>query len=451
VEASGETILVADDDPYIGKVLTDRLQALGYRVLLADSGKKVLELLDQHDPQMALLDVAMPDFSGLDILKEIRKRGRDFPVVMITAYGSIDLAVQAMRDGAHDFISKPFEPDHIAVVVQKAMEQQRLRRKVEILSEETAKRYQLLVGRSPKMNHAIEAARKAAHATTTVLLLGESGTGKELFARAIHDWSERNDRAFVAINCVGLSKELLESELFGHEKGAFTGAHQLKKGKMELAHSGTVFLDEVGDISPEVQAKLLRFLQEREFERVGGTKPISVNVRIIAATNRDLAAQVQQGHFREDLYHRLNVILITLPPLKDRAEDIPELCQHFLTRFSLEAKRTFNEISGEALEKLCTYDWPGNVRELGNVIEQAVVLGQGTSITVAELPPRIVSHSSNKRPDTFSYRSALDNFRRELVLKVLAQTRGNRVAAARSLGLHEKSLLRLIKALGIRE
>jgi transcriptional regulator with PAS, ATPase and Fis domain len=284
-----------------------------------------------------------------------------------------------------------------------------------------------------------------------VLLLGESGTGKELFARAIHDWSERNDRAFVAINCVGLSKELLESELFGHEKGAFTGAHQLKKGKMELAHSGTVFLDEVGDISPEVQAKLLRFLQEREFERVGGIKPISVNVRIIAATNRDLTAQVQQGHFREDLYHRLNVILITLPPLKDRAEDIPELCQHFLTRFSLEAKRTFNEISGEALEKLCAYDWPGNVRELANVIEQAVVLGQGTSITVAELPPRIVSHSSNKRPDTFSYRSALDNFRRELVLKVLAQTRGNRVAAARSLGLHEKSLLRLIKALGIRE
>jgi DNA-binding NtrC family response regulator len=451
VEASGETILVADDDPYIGKVLTDRLQALGYRVLLADSGKKVLELLDQHDPEMALLDVAMPDFSGLDILREIRRRGKDFPVVMITAYGSIDLAVQAMRDGAHDFISKPFEPDHIAVVVRKAMEQQRLRRKVEILSEETAKRYHLLVGRSPKMNHAIEAARKAAHATTTVLLLGESGTGKELFARAIHDWSERNDRAFVAINCVGLSKELLESELFGHEKGAFTGAHQLKKGKMELAHSGTVFLDEVGDISPEVQAKLLRFLQEREFERVGGTKPISVNVRIIAATNRDLAAQVQQGHFREDLYHRLNVILITLPPLKDRAEDIPELCQHFLTRFSLEAKRTFNEISGEALEKLCAYDWPGNVRELANVIEQAVVLGQGTSITVAELPPRIVSHSSNKRPDTFSYRSALDNFRRELVLKVLAQTRGNRVAAARSLGLHEKSLLRLIKALGIRE
>jgi DNA-binding NtrC family response regulator len=451
VEASGETILVADDDPYIGKVLTDRLQSVGYRVLLADGGKKVLELLDEHDPEMALLDVAMPDFSGLDLLKEIRRRGKDFPVVMITAYGSIDLAVQAMRQGAHDFISKPFEPDHIAVVVQKAMEQQRLRRKVEILSEETAKRYHLLVGKSVKMNRAIEAARKAAQATTTVLLLGESGTGKELFARAIHNWSERNDRAFIAINCVGLSKELLESELFGHEKGAFTGAHQLKKGKMELAHSGTVFLDEVGDISAEVQAKLLRFLQEREFERVGGTKPIPVNVRIIAATNRDLAAWVQEGRFREDLYHRLNVIAITLPSLRERKEDIPELSQYFVGRFSLDAKKNFEGITGEALEKLVVYDWPGNVRELANVMEQAVVMGQGPRIVVADLPPRITSYESTQRPNNLSYREALDDFRREFIARVLGQTGGNQSAAAKIMGLHRKYLQRMIKSLGIRE
>ena len=416
MEASGETILVADDDPYIGKVLTDRLQALGYRVLLANGGKSI-ELLDQHDPEMALLDVAMPDFSRLDILRESggekRFSSRDDyrlrlhrPCRPSHAGWSARFHLQAFR--ARSYRGRGSEGDGTTKIKEKSGNP----------FQETAKRYHLLVGRSPKMNHAIEAARKAAHATTTVCF-SESGTGKELFARAIHTWSERNDRAFVAINCVGLSKELLESELFGHEKGAFTGAHQLKRGKMELAHSGTVFLDEVGDISPEVQAKLLRFLQEREFERVGGTKPISVNVRIIAATNRDLAAQVQQGHFREDLYHRLNVILITLPSLKDRAEDIPELCQHFLTRFSLEAKRTFNEISGETLAKLCAYDWPGNVRELANVIEQAVVLGQGTSITVAELPPRILSYNSDKRPDTFSYRSALDNFRRELVLKSL--------------------------------
>src|SRR4029077_8681197 len=244
MERNGETILVADDDPYIGKVLTDRLQSLGHQVLLASSGRMALELLDSHDPQLALLDIAMPDLSGIKVLKEIRNRGKDFPVVMITAYGSIDLAVQAMREGAYDFIPKPFKPEHIALVVQKAIEQQRLKRKVEILSEETAKRYYLLVGKNPKMNQAVDAGNKAAGTKTTVLLLGESGTGKELFARAIHEWSERKERPFVAINCVGLSRELLESELFGHEKGAFTGAYQLKKGKMEVAHSGTVFLDE---------------------------------------------------------------------------------------------------------------------------------------------------------------------------------------------------------------
>jgi DNA-binding NtrC family response regulator len=449
VELSGETILVADDDPYIGKVLTDRLESLGHHVLLTTSGKGVLELLERHDPQVALLDIAMADISGIEVLKEIRRRGRDFPVVMITAYGSIDLTVQAMREGAYDFIPKPFKLDHIALVIEKAIERQRLRRKVEILSEETDKRYQLLIGTSSKMTQAVETARKSAKAKATVLLLGESGTGKELFARAIHNWSERKDGPFVAINCVGLSKELLESELFGHEKGAFTGAHQLKKGKMELAHGGTVFLDEVGDIVSEVQAKLLRFLQEREFERVGGTKSTRVNVRIVAATNRDIAAYVQDGRFREDLYHRLNVIPIALPPLKERKEDIPDLSQFFLKRFSLDAKKNFTGITNEALEKFTSYDWPGNVRELANVIEHAVVLGQGTAITIADLPPTIRGYDSSTKADSLSYRNAVDNYRRELVSRVLAQSRGNRVVAAKTLGLHEKSLIRLIRALRI--
>jgi len=448
MERNGETILVADDDPYIGKVLTDRLQSLGHQVLLASRGREVLELLDRYDPHLALLDIAMPDLSGIEILKEIRNRGKDFPVVMITAYGSIDLAVQAMREGAYDFISKPFKPEHIALVVQKAIEQQRLRTKVEILSEETAKRYYLLVGKNPKMNQAMDAAKKAAATRATVLLLGESGTGKELFARAIHEWSERKERPFVAINCVGLSRELLESELFGHEKGAFTGAYQLKKGKMEVAHSGTVFLDELGDISAEVQAKLLRFIQEREFERVGGTKPIEVDVRIIAATNRDLAAWVQAGRFREDLYHRLNVIQITLPALKERKEDIPELSQYFVKKFSLETKRNFTGITGEALETLVAYDWPGNVRELANVIEQAVVLGQGPNILVTDLPARIVSHTSTRKP-SLCYREALNNFRRELIARVLGETGGNQTAAAVILGVHRKYLQRLIKSLGL--
>jgi len=448
MESNGDTILVADDDPYIGKILSDRLQSLGHQVLLASSGRMALELLDSHDPQLALVDIAMPDLSGIDVLKEIRGRGKDLPVVMITAYGSIDLAVQAMREGAYDFISKPFKPEHIALVVQKAIEQQRLRTKVEILSEETAKRYYLLVGKNPKMNQAMDAAKKAAATRATVLLLGESGTGKELFARAIHEWSERKERPFVAINCVGLSRELLESELFGHEKGAFTGAYQLKKGKMEVAHSGTVFLDELGDISAEVQAKLLRFIQEREFERVGGTKPIEVDVRIIAATNRDLAAWVQAGRFREDLYHRLNVIQINLPALKERKEDIPELSQYFVKKFSLETKRNFTGITGEALERLVAYDWPGNVRELANVIEQAVVLGQGPNILVTDLPARIVSHTSTRKP-ILCYREALNNFRRELIARVLGETGGNQTAAAVILGVHRKYLQRLIKSLGL--
>ena len=449
MEQSGDTILVADDDPYIGKILNDRLESLGYRVLRSTGGKEALEVLERHDPQLALLDIAMADITGIDVLKEIRRRGRDFPVVMITAYGSIELTVEAMRQGAYDFIPKPFKLDHIVLVVQKAIEQQKLKRKVEILSEETDKRYELLVGKSAKISQAVETAGKAAKAKATVLLLGESGTGKELFARAIHNWSERKDGSFVAINCAGLSKELLESELFGHEKGAFTGAHQLKKGKVEMAHGGTVFLDEIGDILSEVQAKLLRFLQEREFERVGGTKSIRVDVRIVAATNRNLAAYVQDGRFREDLYHRLNVISITLPPLRERKEDIPDLAQFFLKRFSLEAKKHFTAITDEALEKLTGYGWPGNVRELANVIEHAVVLGQDGVISVADLPPTISGDDPSTKAESFSYRNAVDNFRRELVSRVLAQNRGNRITAAKTLGLHEKSLIRLIRALRI--
>ena len=449
MEHSGETILVADDDPYIGKILSDRLESLGYRVLRSTGGKEALEVLERHDPQLALLDIAMADITGIDVLKEIRRRGRDFPVVMITAYGSIELTVEAMREGAYDFIPKPFKLDHIVLVVQKAIEQQKLKRKVEILSEETDKRYELLVGKSAKISQAVETAGKAAKAKATVLLLGESGTGKELFARAIHNWSERKDGSFVAINCAGLSKELLESELFGHEKGAFTGAHQLKKGKVEMAHGGTVFLDEIGDILSEVQAKLLRFLQEREFERVGGTKSIRVDVRIVAATNRNLAAYVQDGRFREDLYHRLNVISLTLPPLRERKEDIPDLAQFFLKRFSLEAKKHFTAITDEALEKLTGYGWPGNVRELANVIEHAVVLGQDAVISVADLPPTISGYDASTKAESFSYRNAVDNFRRELVSRVLTQNRGNRITAAKTLGLHEKSLIRLIRALRI--
>ena len=449
--ALGETILVVDDDPYIQEALGDRLESLGYRVSRASDGQQALELIDHQDPQMVFLDIEMPGMKGLEVLREIRKREKDFPVVMITAYGSIDLAVEAMKEGAYDFIPKPFKANHIALVVEKAMERQRLRREKEVLSEEVDKRYRLVAGNSTKLNAAIGAAKKAAASKSTILLLGESGTGKELFARAIHNWSERKDRPFIAINCVGLSKELLESELFGYEKGAFTGASQLKRGKIEIANGGTVFLDEVGDISEELQAKLLRFLQEREFERVGGTQLIRVDVRIIAATNRNLDAAVKEGRFREDLFYRINVVPIVLPPLRGRKEDVPSLAQFFMQRFSIESKKSFTDISQEALEALHAYDWPGNVRELANVIERAVVLGQPPTIQIEDLSPGIVAaEAETESPSTpQSYHESIDEYRREVIVNALTQTQGNRAAAARLLGLQRSYLLRLMKSFEI--
>jgi DNA-binding NtrC family response regulator len=449
--ALGEMILVVDDDPYIQEALGDRLESLGYGVMRASDGKQALEIIDHQDPQMVFLDIEMPGMKGLDVLREIRKREKDFPVVMITAYGSVDLAVEAMKEGAYDFIPKPFKAGHITLVVDKAMERQRLRREKEVLSEEVDRRYRLVAGTSAKLNTVISAAKKAAASKSTILLLGESGTGKELFARAIHNWSERKDRPFVAINCVGLSKELLESELFGHEKGAFTGASQLKRGKIELANGGTVFLDEVGDISEELQTKLLRFLQEREFDRVGGNQLIRVDVRIIAATNRNLDSAVKEGRFREDLYYRINVVPIVLPPLRGRKEDVPALAQFFMQRFSNESKKNFTKISQEAMEALIGYDWPGNVRELANVIERAVVLGQPPTIQIEDLSPGIIAAEGevDNRSMSPSYHESVDEYRREVIVNALAQTQGNRAAAARLLGLQRSYLLKLMKSFNI--
>jgi DNA-binding NtrC family response regulator len=439
-------ILVADDDPYVQEILKDRLESLGYRVLLAADGARALEIVDRDELRMMFLDIEMPGLKGLQVLREIRRRAKDFPVVIITAFGTIDLAVEAMKEGAFDFIPKPFKAAHIAHVVQKALDQQRLRLGMELLSEEIDQRYKLITGTSKALAAALEVARKAAVTKSTVLLLGESGVGKELFARAIHNWSGRKDRPFVAINCVGLSKELLESELFGYERGAFTGAQHSKKGKLELADGGTVFLDEIGDISEVLQTKLLRFLQEREFERVGGTELIPVDVRIIAATNRDLEAAVREGRFREDLYYRIKVVPITLPPLRDRKEDIPGLVQYFIHRFARESKRDISRISDEALARLVSYDWPGNVRELANVIERAVVIGQPPVIQQEDLPLEILAaRAQQAESGNLSYQEATDKYRRELIIKTLQQTSGNRSAAAKLLGLERSYFLKLMK------
>ena len=356
-----------------------------------------------------------------------------------------------MKEGAHDFITKPIDAQHLryrgaqspgAGGVEAGFGSA-LGRNRQPLSVDH--RHEPKNERSRRNREEGGVRRKA-----TVLLLGESGTGKEVFARAIHNWSERKDQPFVAINCVGLSKELLESELFGHEKGAFTGADQQKKGKMELANGGTVFLDEIGDVSQELQTKLLRFLQEREFDRVGGVRPIKVDVRIIAATNRDLESAIKEGRFREDLYHRLNVVPITLAPLRERAEDIPGLGAVFHGPLRQKGqKSTTRRLQVTPCGGFCSYDWPGNVRELGNVIERAVVLGNGPLLGIKDLPSRIVATAVRPSLDGRSYRDAMEYYRRELVLAALERSHGNRAAAARALGLHEKYLFRLLKSLGI--
>jgi DNA-binding NtrC family response regulator len=444
-----DKILVVDDESSNRKILGQELTQKGYVVETANDGHEGLKKLESSRPDLIILDYMMPGLSGLDVLKELRKREDDTPVVMITAYGTVERAVEAMKAGAYDFITRPFDPDHVEIVVRKAIERQTLKREVEVLSEESRNRYHLIAGESAKMKRAVEIARKAAASSSTVLLLGESGTGKELFARFIHNQSERASRPFIAINSVGLSKELLESDLFGHEQGAFTGAYKMKKGKIELANGGTIFFDEIGDISREMQAKLLRFLQEREFERVGGVTPISVDVRIIAATNKNLGTAVKDGSFRDDLYHRLNVVAITPPPLRERKEDIPSLTDFFLRKFSTATGRRVTTISDETLAAMIAYDWPGNVRELANAIEYAIVLGSGSVIEATDLPSRFAGESFLAVSDNLSYRDGVNAARKELVVKALHRTDGNRAAAARLLGLETKYFLRLMKSLGI--
>jgi len=444
-----DNILIVDDEPSNIRIVEQVLSRTGYRVETAEDGAEALKQLETFHPDLIILDYMMPGLSGMDVLRELRRREDDTPVIMVTAYGNIERAVEAMHEGAYDFITRPFKPEHMTHVVRTALERQRLKRGVEILSEEMGERYQLIVGESARMKQAVDLARKTAASNATVLLLGESGTGKEIFARSIHKWSGRVDRPFIAINSVGLSKELLESELFGYEQGAFTGAQRRKKGKVELAEGGTIFFDEIGDISQDLQAKLLRFLQEREFERVGGATPIAVDVRVIAATNRDLERCVREGVFREDLYHRLNVVAIKLPPLRERREDLPSLTDYLLRKHATATGKNVTGFTDEARERLAAYNWPGNVREVSNVIERAVVLSSSPTITLRNLPSSIAGGEGSGLFENLSYRDGMNAARRLLILKALSRTQGNRAAAAKLLGLESKYLLKLMKSLEI--
>jgi DNA-binding NtrC family response regulator len=392
---------------------------------------------------------------GLELLQALRQAGIEIPVIVITAHGSVEAAVEAMKAGAYDFLPKPFDPKHLEIVVRKALERTTLVESNRLLRDTLAARTSEILGESAAIRQAIGVARRAADSNATVLLLGESGTGKEIFAQTIHRWSPRSERPLVVVNCVALSEHLLESELFGHEKGAFTGAHATKRGKFEVAQGSTVFLDEIGDMPSGLQAKLLRVLQERTFERVGSTRPMRADIRIIAATNRDLDAAVKEGRFREDLFYRLNVVRITLPPLRQRREDIPLLARHFAAKYAAETKRPVQGVSPTAMDALMAHDWPGNVRELANMIERAVVLCGATEIGAEDLAlsPKTPLGGPSVPPavEVEGFHDGVKTYKQTLIRAALDQAGGNQTRAAELLGLQRTYLVKLLRSLNIRE
>ena len=382
-----ERILIVDDEKNYLLVLSALLGGEGYEVMTAPSGARALALVEEDEPDLVITDMRMPRMSGVQLIQELKERLPDLPVIVMTAFGTVENAVEAMKAGAIDYITKPFENQELLMTVERALKMRRLMTQNRLLREELGKGrgFEEIVGDSKAMREVFELVDKVAATRATVLLTGESGTGKELIARAIHNRSPRANEPFVAVNCMALTETLLESELFGHEKGSFTGATGRRKGRFELAHKGTLFLDEVGEIAPSLQVKLLRVLQERTFERVGGNQPISVDVRIVAATNRDLGVAVAEGVFREDLFYRLNVVRIDLPPLRERLEDLPALVAHFVAKYASEMGRQAPKVTPEAMRRMYAHTWPGNVRELENALERAVILA-GEEIRPSDLP-----------------------------------------------------------------
>jgi len=445
------TILVVDDKDSMRNMLTETLVEEGYRVDCAPDGRRALELVRNKSYDLVLTDLKMPDVDGLEVLGGVKESDSDTSVIVMTAYGTIEDAVAAMKKGAYDFITKPFDTDHLCVLISRALENRRL------VAENTLLRQELLaghgfsdiIGQNEKMVEISNLIQKVAKSDATVLLQGESGTGKELFARAIHSLSLRKDRPYIAINCAAIPHELLENELFGSEKGAFTGAHTRKMGKFEIANSGTVFLDEIGDMNITLQAKLLRVLQQRNFDRLGGTKPIDVDVRVIAATNMDLNEQIKAKRFREDLYYRLSVFPITIPPLRERRDDVRRLTEYFIEKYCREMKKVTKSLSKDGISLLEKYHWPGNVRELENTIERAVILAEGKKITPDHLAIRL------QRTDEIQLREgaglkeigahAQMQAEKGTIVRVLKQVRGNKRKCAQILKIDYTTLFDKIK------
>jgi DNA-binding NtrC family response regulator len=444
---SGAKILVVDDELIVRKSLGGWLERDGHKVDTASSGEEALEKCANTRYDIFLLDIKMEGLSGLDVLKKVKENDPDVSVVMITAYGSIPSAIEAMKSGAYEYLLKPFDPDELMVLIEKIMQHQAERRETQFLREQYKERtrFESMIGQSVALQSVFDLIERIAPTDSTVLIKGETGTGKGLAARAIHTKSKRPQGPFVVVNCGAFPEHLLESELFGYQKGAFTDAKTTKKGRLELAHEGTLMLDEVGEISMRMQIDLLRVLEDRVFYRLGGTQPIDVDFRIIAATNRDLERAVKEGAFREDLYYRLNVISFTMPPLREHKEDIPLLADYFLHRFAQETNKPVDQISREALDEMMLYDWPGNVREFANAVERAVVVGWGRRILPQDLPIFRPEYLSPPKGRT------LKEVEMAHLSSILGETRWNVSKSADILGIDRSTLYDKIKRYELRK
>jgi DNA-binding NtrC family response regulator len=439
------TILVADDDEVARELLAEVLTREGYRVVLAADGLECVAAAERQPIDLALIDLRMPGLDGLAVLRRFSDLQPGTPVVILTAFASIDTAIEAVQAGAHDYLSKPFRMEEIQVVVRRTLEARRLADENRAFREELRERYRPegLVGQSPQMVEVYKLVARVARLDATVLIQGETGTGKELVARAIHYASARAARPFVVVDCAALPESLFESELFGHERGAFTGAVSARRGLLEASHGGTCFLDEVGELSPALQSKLLRTLQERAVRRLGGNEPIAIDARLIAATNRDLARQVAAGAFRRDLFYRLNVVTITLPPLRERAQDIALLAQHFVEHFARAGGRAVKHLAPDAIAALAAYAWPGNVRELEHMMERLVALSPSEIVRAEDLPPE-VRGAAPSAPRLPAARMTLDEVKRWYTSKILADVAGNKAQAAEILGIDRSTLYRIL-------
>jgi len=445
-------VLIVDDDAGLRESFRLILEE-SYELVEASDGRQALDIVRNREIDLVLLDIRLPEMDGIEVLERIKAMDEQVEVVLVTAVKTVRTAVAAMKLGAFDYLTKPFEEDDLLSVVRRALEKRSLEREVVFLRSELARRQEFaeIVGTHAEMQKLFRLIAQVARTATTVLITGESGTGKELIARAIHRQGPRRDKPFVAVNPAALSETLLESELFGHEKGSFTGAYQRKVGKLEMAQGGSLFLDEIGTLKPELQGKLLRVLQEREIERVGGTRTIRIDVRVIAATNVDLKQAVANQTFREDLYYRLNVVPISVPPLRDRRDDIPLLVAHFIRRYNAEMSKRIEGLSPEAMAVLHDYPWPGNVRELQNIIERLVGLVDTPIIGINDLPLDLLlpDHTVRLRhAETLPLREATEEFERQIVLRVLERVRWNRSEAARILGVHRNSLKTMLTRWG---